>query len=407
MKRISWITLFLLSCTNAFGQIDDYSYKRQLNGVTDLWHTVELPNAVLDKVSEDLSDIRFYGITSDNDTIEVPYLIDIKRELVVNKRVDYELLNVSHNANGYYFTFKIPSKDANEILFDFGQRNFDWRITLEGSQDQLTWFKMVDNYRILSIQNQFSNYQFTKVSFPNSAYRYIRVCVKSRTKPNLIGAKVYLNERTGGQTRDYKIISQTISELKDEKQTEIDIELAYKVPISSIQLWAADAFDYYRNVTIQYLSDSTKTEHGYIYHYQNVGSGVLSSIDPHGFELHNVFAKKLKIIIENNDNQALNIEKIEIKGNVHALITRFTEAGSYFMVYGNDRASRPQYDIDHFTSNIPDSLTLLTLGNEENMTQTKSSSTDVPFMNKGWLWAIIAVIIVVLGGFTLKMLQNK
>jgi hypothetical protein len=408
MKTISWICLLFLCCTNVFAQIDDYSFKRELKGITNLWHTVELPNAVLDKVSEDLSDIRLYGITPENDTVEAPYLIDIKKEHIENKRVDYELLNVSHNANGYYFTFKIPSKNANEILFDFGQHNFDWRISLEGSQDQLSWFKMIENYRILSIQNQFSNYQFTKVSFPNSAYRYIRVCVKSREKPNLLSANVYLKERTGGKTRDYKIVKQTISELKDEKQTVIDLDLEYNVPISSVQLWAADEFDYYRNVTIQYLSDSTKTKHGYIYHYQNTGSGVLSSIDPHGFSLNNTQAKKLKIIIENNDNQALNIEKIKIQGNVHTLVARFTEPGSFFMVYGKDNTPHPHYDINHFASNIPDVLTSLTLGNEERMTEeVNSSKTNAPIVNKGWLWAIILVIIAVLGGFTLKMLKNK
>ncbi|MBK9737459.1 MAG: hypothetical protein IPO92_21895 [Saprospiraceae bacterium] len=49
---------------------------------------------------------------------------------------------------------------------------------------------------------------------------------------------------------------------------------------------------------------------------------------------------------------------------VYELTARFNEAATYYLTYGNNRATKPQFDIDHFVDKIPAILTTLKLGDE-------------------------------------------
>ena len=54
----------------------------------------------------------------------------------------------------------------------FSEKNYDWMLRLEGSHDQKEWFNIVEDYRILSIKNEQTNYSFGDVTFPNSNVTY-------------------------------------------------------------------------------------------------------------------------------------------------------------------------------------------------------------------------------------------
>ena len=398
------LLIFVLS----FGQMQNYSYKRELIGVKDTWHKLTLPDDLFEKVSPALSDIRVFGITTKNDTIEASYILKLNDEKVVKTNVYFKILNTSYNEKGYYFTLEVPSKaPINHLQLAFKQFNFDWRINLEGSHDQKEWFSIVEDYRILSIKNAETFYEYTKLSFPNSSYRYFRILVKSLEKPDLKSAEATYNTINAGIFNDYKTKRIRIKENKDEKRTEIEVELLRSVPVSYVKVDVNATFDYYRPITIQYVSDSLKTEKGYLYNYRTMTDGTLTSIEKNVFKFNNTVAKKLKITIQNQDNEPLSINKVDVKGNVYDLEIRFNEPATYYLTYGNALAYKPYYDIDHFISKTPDSITSITLGKEEVLPKTPKATKSPLFENKLWLWLIIIVIIALLGGFSVKMMQAK
>ncbi len=108
-----------------------------------------------------------------------------------------------------------------------------------------------------------------------------------------------------------------------------------------------------------------KTEKGWIYNYQTLTRGTLSSIEKNEFKFERSILQKLKISIHNFDNEPLTFDSITVKGYVHQLVARFKEPAAYFLTYGNKNATKPNYDIKRFVSKIPDSLTLLNLGEEQ------------------------------------------
>jgi hypothetical protein len=198
--KIRIFAFLLFSCSFLYGQMEQYTYKRELKNVSGQWHRIMLPGEIFAKTSQDLNDIRIFGITPDNDTIEVPYILRLSTDNISQKEVAYKTLNASHNDKGHYFTFEVPANEpVNQIELEFRQLNFDWLVTLEGSQNQGEWVTVLEDYRILSIKNELTDFQFTTLAFPESKYRYFRLLIDSKENPELIKAGIAQYETSEGK----------------------------------------------------------------------------------------------------------------------------------------------------------------------------------------------------------------
>ena len=409
MKRKNNLLAFsmMLLSVLAFGQMESYKYMRPLNGVADQWHSVLLPQMVITEMQNNLRDVRIYGITGETDTVEVPYILKEEAPEYLNRQVEFTTLNASNNINGYFYSFSLSETVAiNQIDLNFDPDNFDWRIRLEGSQDQTEWFTILDDYRILSIKNDQIDFDYSTLTFAKSKYAYYRIRVSSIEEPLFKSASISQIDTISGSALSYPVQSITPGDRKS-KNTTLNVKLENRSRISSIGISIKDNFDYYRPITIKQLVDSTKTETGMRYRYQNLYSGTLNSLRPNVFSFSPVNVSELRIVVENGNNQPLEIEEITASGYENKLLARFTEEADYFLVYGKESAGNPNYDIVRFQKNIPTDLTQLTLGEAIAIPKKPEVVVAPLFESERWLWAIIVVVVGLLGVFTLRMMKSK
>ncbi len=406
-SKCSVLTFVVFLSLQAKAQVGDYHYQRTVATPTDTWHQINLPLDVFNSLNSNLSDIRIYGISNQQDTLEVPYMVKRYEEEIVRKDIAFTLLNQSRNESGYYFTFEVPVAGlVNQIFLNFSNKNFDWRVTLQGSHDLQEWFTLVDDYRILSIQNASTNFSFSTLNFPDARFKYFRVLLPLRDTPNLMSASLFYNTIEPGKSVEYTS-EFTVSQNKVAHKTTIEVDLKSKLPVNTIQVKPVDAFDFYRPYTIQYLSDSFKTERGWHYTYATLATGILNSLEQTPIQFESTLAAKLRIVIENQDNQPLTIDSVLISGVEHALLARFTEKADYFLVYGNKRARLPAYDIGHFTEAIPTDLKLLEVGNNADpILIGPLDEYEIASPNQLWLWLTLIVVAAALGWFSIKMLKK-
>lgn len=403
-KNKIYSLIFLLLSLNSFAQTEDFKFKRKIENTTETWHKIVLPESDFVKLNAGFSDVRIFG---NNTKIEAPYILKTSENKISQVEIPFKMLNVSSRNSEYFYTFELSeNKQINQIKLDFEQQNFDWKIDLEASNNQTEWFSIIKNYRILSIKNNQTDYQFTQVDFPDSKYKYYRLKIKANEQPKLSEAKIWEQKNNAENLKISTIKS--IKKAIDSKQklSIIDIELVNKIPVSQLKIDVTSTFDYYRPIKIEALKDSIETEKGWRYNYEVISQETLSSLDKNGFSLGNTLAKKLRITIENGNNQPLEIKNVEIKNPIYYLVARFTEKGEYNLFYGNSKASSPSYDIENFQENIPKNLTEVTLSKEELNPDFKNVTQTPLFENKIWLWALMGIIIVVIGYFSLKMLRD-
>lgn len=388
-------------------QIEDYKYKRQLTGITESWHNIVIPTEMYAYCNQNLTDLRIYGIRKDGDTIEVPYLLKVEKDQIKLTKIAFEIINQTASSNAYFYTFKMSSNSIiNQIELNFAQRNFDWRVTLEGSQNQMEWFKIEEDYRILSIQNNQTDYKFTTLEIPKSRFNYYRLQIKAKERPELELAYFTEQKIVKGEYRNFK--SAAISQATDKDNNRSQFEIQFDKPIrgSQIEVFINEEFDYYRTFSLSYLKDSLKTERGYKKIYSDLVSGSLSSLESNTFKFENTTYQQLQLSISNGNNTPLNLDSILVKSPVHNLKARFIEDADYYLVYGKTNDYRPTYDITRFQNKIPKILTPLILGDQVTVKNISSNEKSSLFENPNWLYGVMAIIILVLGWFSIKMIKS-
>ena len=115
MKIRLSILLFLASCSLAIGQMSDYNYKVALHGISDTWHTISLPDDIFGSMQNGLNNVRIFGVTSENDTIEVPFVLRKKSRNVKSDKVSFNLLNETRTVAAIFLRSNSLPKNPSTI----------------------------------------------------------------------------------------------------------------------------------------------------------------------------------------------------------------------------------------------------------------------------------------------------
>lgn len=402
--RNGLVFFFLVSITTpVVAQEDVWSYRRK---VTDIhqegWFSIQLIPDIFQHASPSLHDIRVLSIAKD--TVEIPYVLNVRETQFESESVSLSIMNESRKEGIYYVTFLNSGKAINQIDLEFEESNYFATVRLEGSQNNKEWFEIVDEQKIFSVNNSFEQYSYNELHFPVSKYDYFRIAVTSQTALHFVrGSFKNLQERAGTYvTIEHK---SNIKQDKRARQTVIDLKLNYFQPVSKITMDIPSEKDYYRSASIEVLTDSFKTEKGWMKNYQNVYSGYFTSIHPNEINFAYAITSEVRVIINNLDNTPLKIDNIKAEGPVVELITTLNPTETY-LYYGNKDAYKPSYDIEHFRNKIPPAPAKASLGGEEILVAQTEKVTAF-FENKNILYGIMIAIIAVLGFFTLRMMKTK
>jgi len=263
------LTIFLCTSGIVFGQMNNYTYKRLLSGINAQWHSIRIPDDIYGKVANDLSDIRIYGLTSKNDTVEAPFIIRRSEEENLSKTINFKLINLSSTEAGYFYTFDVPGGTIiNRMNLNLGRSNFDLTVRIEGSQDQLNWYTIIDKYRIVGLSNTETEFAYTDISFSDSKYRYLRLFIPGKEDPKVTSASLTLQQTTNSRFRTFEVKS--INRLEESTQTIIELNIGKKLPVSRLRFNIKEKIDYFRPLRIEYASDSVETEMGWLVNYSTL-----------------------------------------------------------------------------------------------------------------------------------------
>jgi len=401
------IALLICSIVHCIAQFDAYEYRTPIHQASEGWNTMNLPLEIYDNTKTDLSDIRIYALDSPNEeSIEQPYFLDIQNSKTEITKADFKIINSTRTGDFNAFTFELSNRIVvNKIHLNFSNLNFDWNLQIEGSMDQNNWSTIASNMRIISLKNKETDFKYTDILIPDSKFNFYKISFNSSKKADLKNATLSKEVNSTSNYHSYPILKSKTDEDSNSKSTIIDLDLGKKLPVSQVEISPNNTNDYYRPIRIEGIVDSFKTEKGWNYRYKTFYKGTVNSFSDNEFKFNTTLIRKLRITIHNFDNQPLTISGYNIKGPNYRLISRFDQGKNLFLVYGNDKAKSPIYDLSFFKDKIPNDINIATLGQTEFFPKD-DNKTDPLFKNKWWLWAIMIIVILLLGTFTLKMLRE-
>lgn len=405
MKRSdALLALLMLVCAGALGQ-SGFHYRRGLSGVGQQgWYSMPLPADLFKDVNRDISDLRLYAL-HERDTMEIPYILDIRDDEVTQQTVDLPLFNKSFRNGVLYLTFEsTDSQKVNYIDLTFRDLNYFGLVTLEGSDDRQRWFEIIKDQRIVSIKNGIGDYALSTVSFPLSAYRYLRFSVKSDVPLDFHSASFQYHTVKHGSYTDIPL-TWKMHQDKKTKRSFVDIKLNHYVPLSSIKVETDSAGLLYRPMRIEYVRDSARTDKGWIKYYQTLYEGHLTSYKPNDFAFDWELVRDLRLVVLDSDNAPIKIHQIRAAGPQVHLIS-FLKPGKNVLLYGADGVGAPSYDLVHFENRIPDVAGFVSLGSPERILFPEPDGAPL-FEDKIWLWGLMVFMIAGLGFFTIKMMKQK
>lgn len=211
----------------------------------------------------------------------------------------------------------------------------------------------------------------------------------------------YLLDKTDTLTQK-QVYPISIINFKQQKQTNIKVQLPYPLRLSKVSVTPKVTYDYYR--TLNLLKEGN----------ENIKLDVLSSKKQNIFTFPTQLVTNLQVIIINNDNEPLPIDQVAVYVMPYTLKARFaSSAYIYYLAYGKANDYPPTYDIAHFPKDIPQQLTSLTFAQPTPITPTSQVTTATPTStnnDKGspdFLWAMMGVIVAIIFIAAAKMLKSK
>lgn len=407
MKINNSFGIFLVVYLASFQVFSQFQYKRKILGIEKEWQKIDLPLDIHEKTVGNVNDVRIIGIKNKKDTIEIPFLLS--DEIPPNESINFNIINTSKSGGEYFFTLESKKpKEINEINLKFGNDNFEWKADLQGSNDLINWFEILNEIRLVGLKNEEANFQFSKLKFAKSKFRYYRTIIRTNVLPNLISATYVEYSRKIEEFQKIQVINLKTQQNSLKKQTIIEAELNFKCPINNLKLELDKPTDYLRNIKIEYEEILYNKKRNPTNIFQTAYYGSISSLKNNEVSFENIICKKIRITINNADNQALKIKNIELFGPKSVIIARFQNPTlEYYLLYGNPKISKPNYDIINFSDKIPVEISKSELGKEEiNLQLLETNKTAFNF-SKYLIWCILFIILLVVAWFSIQMLKEK
>jgi len=308
-----------------------------------------------------------------------------------------------------------------QIIGDVGEAHASYdRVRVETSRpDFIVWAEVAlsddaKTWRVVEARAPIARFRSRAVDgtqtipFQGLSSRYIRVRIADPSAQFPVSGISVLHEESShaAQTRE---VAAAFSEEKsgDPAESIWKTTLAsLNQPISEVEI-ATDTREFYRAVRISGKSDGQEWSYwgsGVVYRYtQGSQTRELLRVDfPEA-----TGNKLMRVEVINGNDEPLANLHLALKAVPRTLAFRQVAGQQYRLIYGNEKASRPQYDLGHYfdASRARPVYRVLSLGPEE---ETANYRDPRPFTERHpeVLWSALGAAILLIGLTAIKALRS-
>ncbi|MPS73566.1 MAG: hypothetical protein E2590_10520 [Chryseobacterium sp.] len=398
-KSISLI--FLLTICFSFAQ----NYRGKINKVPESGlHQILLTPEVRSASHNNIDFLRIF----DSKNNEVPYVV-------------YEGKSSNSSSNNFTIISKtaVPNVATSIIISNENALNIDHltlkiantdvekKYNISGSNDQKEWFGLVINQKVIGLNDAGENYVERDFAFPLNNYKFLRFDFidKNSLPINILGASLEENHSVNQSKTELQNFTQKIETNKKSKQTKITITFPAPQVIDGIGFEISAPSYYLRDARILINKSRVykKSNENYV---ENISAFQLNSKSKNRFDVQSFFAKEFVIEIDNQDNPALEIKKINLFQSPISILTDLKSNENYTLKI-DSTWSAPQYDLANSGIDFNQNYPTATISNLEKIEQSKSKETAKTFWQTPlFMWICIVLAVAIIGYFAVGLIKD-
>ena len=436
-KILVIVLLPALLANNVFAlDLTNWQYKADVTveDGTAKYCKLTLTPEIYNAARPDLADIRLV----DADTEQVPYVLARPKDITQSVKYSPAIINRSTNEDKAAMVTLDFGKQVvkNRIEVQTGGNNFRRAVRVEGSNDNIEFFTVVDTAYVFAITPR---RRFSRIDLPANDYRYLRISVapmaEETESPIIDNVQASKYESKLAKRQPVKMSQLEHSEDEKSKSSIYIYDLAYRqLPITEIELEVADDA-FYRYVTLEGRDTTTrkvpiasednrqrfrKVEvewkriiSGTIYRYPDASGKKCEKLTLSISTGTRVY-KFLRLIISNYDDRPLTLSLTSAKMIAHNIVFESQDNFAPLLYVGSQSAGMPHYDLSRLlTRPLQVQAKVANLGDITDnplFGQAEPKPLAWTEKHKVLLWIIMGAVVAVLGAFifiSFKSIQTK
>jgi hypothetical protein len=426
------VLLLTTICSGASIDLNKWQYTAEVTveGTTGEYCAFTLTPEIYNVARTDLADIRLI----DRDGNQIPYVLVRDEDRTETVKYNPTILNRATDANGNALaTLDFGGQTVkNSIEVETAGDNFRRAVKVEGSNDNVQFFIIVDRAYIFAISDK-TRHRFSGIDLPSNDYRYIRITVSpmtaEETKPAINEVRAFKIEKKPAQKQVVEMIQTEHTEDVNYHTSNYVYDLKFRrLPVVEIELNIDDA-SFYRCVTIQGRDAATQKvkidseDNRQRFSEVEVPWNTITTdaiyryTDATGKKYERLALpiswreayKYIRVVVSNYDDQPITIRWASAKMMPHKIIFPTPSDKSAKLYVGNESAGHPQYDLARRLTNPTQvKTTQVALADLTDNPAAGKIRPKLPWteQHKILLLAILVVVVLVLGVFMLSSVRS-
>jgi hypothetical protein len=424
--------LFTTICSGASIDLTKWQYTAELTveGTPGEYCALTLTPEIYNVARTDLADIRLIG----RDGNQMPYVLARDEDRTETVKYNPTIFNRSTDANGNALaTLDFGSQTVkNSIEVETAGDNFRRAVKVEGSNDNVEFFAIVDRAYIFAVSDK-NRHRFSTIDLPSNDYRYIRITVSpmtaEETKPAINEVRAFKIEKKPAQKQIVEMAQTEHTEDVNYHTSNYVYDMKFRrLPVVEIELNMDDS-SFYRCVTIQGRdavtqkvkidSEDNRQRFSEVEVPWNTitTDAIYRYCDATGKKYERLSLpmrwsgtyRYIRVMVSNYDDQPITIHSASAKMIPHKIIFPSAADKQIKIYVGNESAGYPQYDLARrLTNPMQVKTTQAALAALIENPAAEKSQAKQPWTEKHKILLLAALVVVVfaLGIFMLSSLRT-
>jgi hypothetical protein len=391
--RSKWISIFLLLlCSTAGAQT--FNYKADLDSVQKSgFYAFNITPELSSMLKTDFRDLRIRDKTGN----QVPWLAASNIPMLrpdLLRALDIVQNSTTDSGQSLLIVRNDPKDKIDGFYIRFRNAAVSRTINLSGSHDGTKWYSIIEN---VSLERRFIQDRdsfLENISFPLSSYTFYRVIIYNGKNDPLDILSVQKRISRDSPTVHALVENPAVSFIRKDsaKTTRIHIANPRRFHISHLGIQVKAPRYFKRQVDI--LANDFL-----------IGNFTIASDSLVSLSLPLLNDSVISIQIYNEDNPPLDISSISTSQDPEQIIAYLDSAKSYHLEMMSADAQPPRYDLVNFKDSIPENIKQVGVSHIVYIPALRTIPPN-DFFKKSWLWVILALVLIVLALFTIRLTKE-